>query len=164
MRQVLTYLNSMYVNLCSSATMSADLHKWRRYKLSILLPFQQVRLTLIPGPHYLPDTEVRYLPHTSFKSQVSLGSRLACESQKLLHLPARGSGQDFIFSVFTGSVMIPSANTMWPRKDTSLQQNTHFAGRFQLQTSFSKRIKQVSQIFQVSIKTSPNYNHIVLVD
>ena len=48
--------------------------------LSILLPFQLVRLTLIPGLHYLPDTEVRYLPHTRLESQVSLGSRLAAHT------------------------------------------------------------------------------------
>ena len=76
--QVLAYLTSMDVNLCFSASMSADLHKlWHRYLKTILLPFQLVRLTLIPGLHYLPDTEVRYLPHTSLESQVSLGSRLA---------------------------------------------------------------------------------------
>ena len=75
-RQVGQVLASMDVNLCFSASMSADLHKlWRRYIKTILLPFQLVRL--IPGLHYLPDTDVRYLAHTSLESQVSLGSRLA---------------------------------------------------------------------------------------
>ena len=61
--QVLAYLTSMDVNLCFS-----DLHKlWHRYIKTILLPFQLVRLTLIPGLHYSPDTEVRYLPHTSLQ-------------------------------------------------------------------------------------------------
>ena len=70
MGQVLAYLISMDVNLCFSASMSADLHKlWHRYKLTILLPFQLVRVTLIPGLHYLPDTEVRHLPHTSLESK-----------------------------------------------------------------------------------------------
>ena len=77
--QVLAYLTAMDVNLCFSASMSTDLHKINygagTLKLSILLPFQLVRLT--SGLHYLPDTEVRYLPHTSLESQVSLGSRLA---------------------------------------------------------------------------------------
>ena len=90
--QVLAYLTSMDVNLCFSASMSADLHKlWCKYKLSILLPFQLVRLTLIPGFHYLPDTEVRYLPHTSLESQVSLGSRLASHTLARLYqtIPTR---------------------------------------------------------------------------
>ena len=55
--------------------------------LSILLPFQLVRLTLIPELHYLPDTEVRYLPHTSLESQVSLGSRLASHTLARLAIP-----------------------------------------------------------------------------
>ena len=68
--QVLAYLTSMDVNMCFSASMSADLHElWCRYIKTILLPFQLVRL--IPGLHYLPDTEVRYLAHTSLESHVS---------------------------------------------------------------------------------------------
>ena len=56
---MLAYLTSMDVNLCFSASMSADLHKlWCRYIKTILSPFQLVGL--IPGLHYLPDTEVRY--------------------------------------------------------------------------------------------------------
>ena len=75
--QVLAYLIAMDVNLYFSASMSADLHKsWRRHIKTIYsLPFQLVRLIL--GLHYFPDTEVRYLPHTTLESQVSLGSRLA---------------------------------------------------------------------------------------
>ena len=49
--KLLSYFTSMDVNLCFSASLSADLHKlWHRY---LLLPFQLARLTLIPGLHYL---------------------------------------------------------------------------------------------------------------
>ena len=73
------YLTSMDVNLYAfqlRCQLIYTNHGAGILKLSILLPFQLVRLTLIPGLHYLPDTEVRYLPHTSLESQVSLGSRL----------------------------------------------------------------------------------------
>ena len=78
--QVLAYLTCMDVNLYAFQLRCQLIYT--NYgegilKLSILLPFQLVRLTLIPGLHYLPDTKVRYLPHTSLESQVSLGSRLA---------------------------------------------------------------------------------------
>ena len=74
--QVLAYLTSMDVNLYAFQLIYTN-YGAGILKLSILLPFQLVRLTLIPGLHYLFDTEVRYLPHTSLESQVSLGSRLA---------------------------------------------------------------------------------------
>ena len=63
--QVLAYLTSMDVNLCFSASMSADLHKlWHRFIKSIY-SFAISASKAHPHPWtsllILPDTEVRYL-------------------------------------------------------------------------------------------------------
>ena len=58
--QMLPYLTSMDVNLCFTALMLADLHKlWRRY-IKTIYSFIISAVSLIPGLHYLPDTDVRY--------------------------------------------------------------------------------------------------------
>ena len=67
--KVLAYSTSMNVNSCISASISADLHNGvgmlnTETAISTFLTFPLVRLTLIPGLHYLPDIEIMYLPYT----------------------------------------------------------------------------------------------------